>query len=75
MPPYIKFAVIKWLPLGIITTGLSTLMYRLASEISPDSSLPGEVILGWLVMVALTLGLQVYGEYRHSQAMAARKSV
>lgn len=63
----LKFAFVKWLPLGVVTTGLSLLIY------STNPTAP--VGLYWAVIVLITFGLQLFGEYRHAKAMAAKNAM
>lgn len=60
----LKFAFVKWLPLGVVTSGLSLLINKI------DSSAP--VCTYWASIMLITFGLQFFGEYRHSKAMAAK---
>lgn len=80
---FVKFAVIKWLPSGVIITGLTFLIYHasagLAESILSASALSAymntlrtDTVISWLVIVTLTLGLRLYGEYRHSKAVTAQ---
>ena len=62
-----KFAFVKWLPLAIVTSGLSMLIHNHLSSSAP-------VLMYWFVMMVITFGLQLFGEYRHSKAMAARNA-
>lgn len=80
----IKFATIKWLPQGIIISGLSLLIYLTTSTLAKSAlttatkkeayltTLKIELIIGWLIICALTLGLQIYGDYRHTKMMAEK---
>lgn len=61
---FIKFAFVKWLPLAVITSGLSQLI---AVSIPTAPVLPY-----WLAIMLITLGLELFGEYRHYKAMAAK---
>lgn len=81
----IKFTIIKWLPQGIIISGLSLLIYLASSTLAKTilttatkkdsylATLKVDLIIGWLIICALTLGLQIYGDYRHAKAMADRQ--
>lgn len=60
----LKFAFVKWLPLGVVTSGLSLLINTV------DSSAP--VCAYWSGIMLVTFGLQLFGEYRHSKAIAAK---
>ena len=60
----LKFAFVKWLPLGVVTSGLSLLINTV------DSSAP--VCAYWSCSMLVTFGLQFFGEYRHSKAIAAK---
>lgn len=60
-----KFAFVKWLPLAVVTSGLSLLIHNHISSSAP-------VGMYWFLMMAITFGLYLFGEHRHSKAMAAR---
>ncbi len=82
----IKFAAIKWLPTGIIISGLSLVIYLACSSLAKTvltstakkesylSVLKIDLFVGWLIICLLTLGLQVYGDYRHKKAMSAKQN-
>ncbi len=63
----VKFAFVKWLPLAIVTAGISMLIHNHISSSAP-------VGMYCFVIMILTFGLQFFGEYRHSKAMAARNT-
>lgn len=81
----IKFATIKWLPQGIIISGVSLLIYLASSTLAKLAltnatkqeayltTLKVDLFIGWLFICALTLGLQIYGDHRHAEAMKLKQ--
>lgn len=60
----VKFGFFKWLPVGVGIIGMGAILYA-----APE---PSAVLLGTAIVAALSLGLQIFGEVRREQAMAAR---